>query len=141
MRRFGAWFCPVRPPWRASSSRLRRRSTRPARSRRCRCSRQARCCAKATNRIPSRSRRSCACCSRRRSVAESVPVAKRRIAVIAGDGIGPEVITEALLVLEQLRRARGVDLEVWELPLGAELYLREGTTFPLELRQEVRASC
>ena len=32
---------------------------------------------------------------------------KQRIAVIAGDGIGPEVIAEALLVLEQLRqRAR-----------------------------------
>jgi 3-isopropylmalate dehydrogenase len=74
-------------------------------------------------------------------VAEHPPAAKRRIAVIAGDGIGPEVIAEALLVLEYLRRARGVDVEVWELPLGAALYLREGTTFPLELRQEVQATC
>jgi 3-isopropylmalate dehydrogenase len=74
-------------------------------------------------------------------VAESAPVAKRRIAVIAGDGIGPEVIAEAMLVLEDLRRMRGVDVDVWELPLGAELYLREGTTFPLELRQEVQATC
>lgn len=63
-----------------------------------------------------------------------------RIAVIAGDGIGPEVIAQALRVLELLQR-RGVDVEVWELPLGAELYLREGTTFPLELRDEVRRTC
>jgi 3-isopropylmalate dehydrogenase len=65
----------------------------------------------------------------------------QRIAVIAGDGIGPEVIGEALLVLEQLRRQRGLDVEVWELPLGAERYLRDGTTFPRELRDEVRATC
>ncbi|HEY6081667.1 MAG TPA: isocitrate/isopropylmalate family dehydrogenase [Polyangiaceae bacterium] len=67
--------------------------------------------------------------------------AARRIAVIAGDGIGPEVIGEALAVLEQLRRDGGVELEVWPLPLGAELYLREGTTFPLELRDEVKHTC
>jgi 3-isopropylmalate dehydrogenase len=65
----------------------------------------------------------------------------QRIAVIAGDGIGPEVITEALLVVEQLRRQRGLAIEVWELPLGAERYLRDGTTFPRELRDEVRATC
>lgn len=64
----------------------------------------------------------------------------RRVAVIAGDGIGPEVIAEALRVLSALR-ARGVELEVWELPLGAELYLKTGTTFPLELRQEVERTC
>ena len=74
-------------------------------------------------------------------MAEPAPRTKQRIAVIAGDGIGPEVIAEALLVLEQLRRERGVELDVWQLPLGAELYLREGTTFPLELRDEVRATC
>jgi 3-isopropylmalate dehydrogenase len=63
-----------------------------------------------------------------------------RVAVIAGDGIGPEVIAEALRVLAALR-TRGVDVEVWELPLGAERYLKDGTTFPLELRQEVKQSC
>jgi 3-isopropylmalate dehydrogenase len=63
-----------------------------------------------------------------------------RIAVIAGDGIGPEVIRQALRVLDAVRR-RGIELEVWELPLGAELYLRSGTTFPSELRDEVRRTC
>ncbi len=64
----------------------------------------------------------------------------QRVAVIAGDGIGPEVIAQALRVLTALQ-ARGVDVEVWELPLGAERYLKDGTTFPLELRDEVRQSC
>lgn len=63
-----------------------------------------------------------------------------RVAVIAGDGIGPEVIAEALRVLDAAR-ARGVAVEVWELPLGAELYLRTGTTFPRELRDEVQRTC
>lgn len=66
---------------------------------------------------------------------------KRRIAVIAGDGIGREVTQQALLVLEALRRERGVDLEVWELPLGADLYLKTGATFPLDLRNEVKSTC
>ena len=74
-------------------------------------------------------------------MAEPAPSRTQRIAVIAGDGIGPEVIAEALRVFEQLRRESGLDLEVWELPLGAELYLRDGTTFPRELRDEVRATC
>jgi 3-isopropylmalate dehydrogenase len=64
-----------------------------------------------------------------------------RIAVIKGDGIGPEVVEQALRVLDVLRRERGVDVELWELPLGAELYLKNGTTFPRELRDEVQSTC
>ncbi len=63
-----------------------------------------------------------------------------RIAVIGGDGIGPEVIAQALRVLDAVR-ARGVEVETWPLPLGAELYLRDGPTFPRELRDEVQRSC
>src|SRR5687768_12960235 len=66
---------------------------------------------------------------------------KRKIAVIAGDGIGREVTQQALLVLDALRRERGIELEVWELPLGADLYLETGATFPLDLRSEVKATC
>jgi 3-isopropylmalate dehydrogenase len=63
-----------------------------------------------------------------------------RVAVIAGDGIGPEVIAQALRVLD-VTRARGVDVDVWSLPLGAEQYLKDGTTFPRELRDEVQQTC
>jgi 3-isopropylmalate dehydrogenase len=64
----------------------------------------------------------------------------QRIAVIGGDGIGPEVVAQALRVLDAVRR-RGVEIDVWQLPLGAELFLKDGTTFPLELRDEVKRTC
>jgi 3-isopropylmalate dehydrogenase len=50
----------------------------------------------------------------------------RNIAVIAGDGIGREVVAEAIRVLRDLG---GVELE--ELPWGADYYLRTGVTVPL----------
>lgn len=54
----------------------------------------------------------------------------KRIAVIAGDGIGPEVIRQALKVLAMLRDARAVSCEWDELPYGAEQYLRTGVALP-----------
>lgn len=62
----------------------------------------------------------------------------QRIAVIPGDGIGPEVIAQALRLIDWYRLERGLPLEPWVLDLGAERYLRDGTTFPDELREEVR---
>jgi len=51
-----------------------------------------------------------------------------RIALIPGDGIGPEVLGEARRVLEAVAEARGVDLALTELPYGADRFLREGVT-------------
>jgi 3-isopropylmalate dehydrogenase len=45
-----------------------------------------------------------------------------RIAVIGGDGIGPEVTAEALKVM----RAAGVDLDTTDYELGGARYLRDG---------------
>ena len=45
-----------------------------------------------------------------------------RIAVVGGDGIGPEVITEALKVV----RAAGVELDTTSFDLGGARYLRDG---------------
>jgi 3-isopropylmalate dehydrogenase len=45
-----------------------------------------------------------------------------RIAVIGGDGIGPEVTAEALKVV----RAAGVDIDATEFDLGGARYLRDG---------------
>ena len=45
-----------------------------------------------------------------------------QIAVIGGDGIGPEVTTEALKVVD----AAGVDLDTTEFDLGGARYLRDG---------------
>jgi len=54
----------------------------------------------------------------------------QRIAVIAGDGIGTEVTTQALRALDTVRGRFGLDLEVEELDYGAERYLNDGTTLP-----------
>jgi len=64
-----------------------------------------------------------------------------KIAVIGGDGIGPEVIAPCLELLEWFRRERGLALELWPLDLGAERYLREGIAFPLELKRQVQEEC
>lgn len=48
------------------------------------------------------------------------------IAVVAGDGIGPEVTAEALRVLEAVAGAEGFGLETTPFDLGAERYLRTG---------------
>src|SRR5580700_11517270 len=59
------------------------------------------------------------------------------IAVIPGDGIGPEVIAQATRVLELYRDRRGLPLDLWPLDLGADRYLRDGTTYPREVRDRI----
>ena len=54
----------------------------------------------------------------------------KRIAVIPGDGIGPEVMREALRVLRHLQEANGLELEFVDFDWGAEKFLREGVTLP-----------
>jgi 3-isopropylmalate dehydrogenase len=56
------------------------------------------------------------------------------IAVIGGDGIGPEVIAEALKVV----RATGVDLDTVDYDLGGARYLRDGTILPDSVLDEWR---
>ena len=57
-----------------------------------------------------------------------------RLAVIGGDGIGPEVIAEALKVV----RAAGVDLDTVDYDLGGARYLRDGEVLPDEIVDEWR---
>ncbi len=61
-----------------------------------------------------------------------------RIALVGGDGIGPEVIREAKQLLELLRDRAGLPLDLWELDLGADRFLRDGTTFPKETAAEIQ---
>jgi 3-isopropylmalate dehydrogenase len=53
---------------------------------------------------------------------------KKRIAVIPGDGIGKEVIPQAVRVLE----AAGADLALTHFDWGADRYLADKTTVPLD---------
>jgi 3-isopropylmalate dehydrogenase len=54
----------------------------------------------------------------------------KRVAVIPGDGIGPEVMREAVRVLRHLQQTRGIELELVDFDWGAEKFLREGVTLP-----------
>ena len=58
-----------------------------------------------------------------------------RIAVVAGDGIGPEVIAEGCRVLT----AVAPDVELEHFDLGAERYLRDGTTLPNDVLERFRS--
>jgi len=51
---------------------------------------------------------------------------RKRIAVIPGDGIGQEVIPQAVKVIQ----ASGVGVELTNFDWGADRYLRDGTTVP-----------
>lgn len=55
---------------------------------------------------------------------------KKRIAVIPGDGIGPEVIREAVGVLERVGETHGVQFELTHFDWGAEKYLKEDVALP-----------
>lgn len=60
-----------------------------------------------------------------------------RIAVIPGDGIGPEVVAEAMPVLAWAR-SRGRSLEWERLPFGAEHFLATGETLPEAAYRDLR---
>jgi 3-isopropylmalate dehydrogenase len=68
-------------------------------------------------------------------------MATHRIAVLPGDGIGPEVVRVGVRVLEALARKRSYTLELVHLDLGADRYLRDGTTFPAEVAEDIRERC
>jgi 3-isopropylmalate dehydrogenase len=59
-----------------------------------------------------------------------------KLAVIAGDGIGPEVINEALKVLDIVESIYRPGIEVEMLPYAADYYLATGETItPSEMRR------
>lgn len=61
--------------------------------------------------------------------------ASTRLAVIGGDGIGPEVTAEALKVLEAVAPAK---VEATRYDLGAERYLATGEVLPDSVLDEIR---
>lgn len=62
-----------------------------------------------------------------------------RVAVIPGDGIGPEVIAVARRALETAGRAAGVGYEFEDQPWGADHYLATGETLPEDGPERLRA--
>jgi 3-isopropylmalate dehydrogenase len=63
-----------------------------------------------------------------------VPTRSIRVAVIGGDGIGPEVVAEAVKVL---RSAGTVDIESTSYDLGSQRYSRTGEVLPDSVLAEI----
>ncbi|MDI3242515.1 3-isopropylmalate dehydrogenase [Arthrobacter sp. AL08] len=60
------------------------------------------------------------------------------LAVIPGDGIGPEVTAEAVKVLEKAAAAEGIVLRQTQYRLGAQHWLETGETLPAEILADLR---
>ena len=58
-----------------------------------------------------------------------------KIGIIGGDGIGPEVISEGLKVIE----AAGIKLDLHNYDLGGTRYIKDGTILPDSILQEWRS--
>jgi 3-isopropylmalate dehydrogenase len=63
-----------------------------------------------------------------------------KIAVIPGDGTGPEVVAEGIKALRALSTRCGVQFEFKEFPLGGEQYLKKGTLLSEEVIQELKST-
>lgn len=53
-----------------------------------------------------------------------------KIAVLAGDAIGPEIMKQAVRVFDVIEAHREVSFELIEAPFGAQAYFDEGSAFP-----------
>ncbi len=65
-------------------------------------------------------------------------MASYKIAVIGGDGTGPEVTVEAVKVMEAAAAKFGFKIEKTEFDFGGERYMRTGETLPDSAIEELR---
>jgi 3-isopropylmalate dehydrogenase len=63
-----------------------------------------------------------------------------RIAVLKGDGIGPEVMDASLPVVEAAARGEGIELKFKNLPGGAEHFRRSGEAIPAATMEACKAA-
>ncbi len=63
---------------------------------------------------------------------------EHRIAVVPGDGTGPEVIEEALKTIETASERFGFDVALSHFDIGGERYLKTGETLPGDVLEELR---
>ena len=66
---------------------------------------------------------------------------KINIAVIGGDGIGPEVIAEGIKVLHALNSSLNFTFECIEYDIGSERFLRTQEILPESVFHEIRDNC
>jgi 3-isopropylmalate dehydrogenase len=65
--------------------------------------------------------------------------APHRIAILGGDGIGPEVVAEGLKVLDRVEQVEGFATERVEYDLGGRRYLQTGEVLSDETLEELRS--
>ncbi len=63
---------------------------------------------------------------------------KYQIAVLPGDGIGPEVVVEGLKVLKRVSEIEGFSYRLTQYPHGSEHYLKTKVLFPDSVLDELR---
>jgi len=61
-----------------------------------------------------------------------------KIAVVPGDGTGPEVVREGLKVLEAVSEIAGFDVDLVHYDLGGARYLKTGETLPGSVLEELK---
>jgi tartrate dehydrogenase/decarboxylase/D-malate dehydrogenase len=64
-------------------------------------------------------------------------VAKHRIAVIPGDGIGKEVVPEGLRVLDAAARKLGLEFELDHFDWSCDYYLKHGAMMPADWKAQI----
>jgi tartrate dehydrogenase/decarboxylase/D-malate dehydrogenase len=64
-------------------------------------------------------------------------VSSHRIAVIAGDGVGPEVMPEGLRVLDAVSRKFGIAMTFDHFDWCSAHYVRHGTMMPLDWKEKI----
>jgi tartrate dehydrogenase/decarboxylase/D-malate dehydrogenase len=62
-----------------------------------------------------------------------------KIALIPGDGIGKEVVPEAVRVLEALSQQHGFEIRLTEFPYSCAYYLKNGVMMPADGMEKLRA--
>lgn len=62
---------------------------------------------------------------------------KYKIAILAGDGIGPEIMREGIRVLRVIEERNDIAFDLVAAPFGAAAWFSHGTSFPDEAKQLV----
>ncbi len=62
------------------------------------------------------------------------------IALIPGDGTGPEVVAEGVKVLEAVSKGVDIDFHFTTFGLGGEAYMRDGSLLPNEILEQLKSA-
>ena len=61
----------------------------------------------------------------------------KKIAILLGDGIGPETMAEGIKVLKVIEARNDINFDLVEAPFGASAWFSHGSSFPDETKKLV----